>query len=317
MNKKRLCQPNRVGSKAAVLLILTLSLAIGGGNGKAAAWQFYESVGQGPAADPARDYSLDNRQILPGRVKTNTPVPAEQTAGSGNPSVAVIIDDFGNGMRGTEEMFELPIKLTVAVMPFLSTSEADARRAHERGFDVLVHLPMEPRNGKPEWLGPGAVRSDLSDEEIRKRVEAAVDNVPYAIGINNHMGSKVTGDQRVMRTVLSVCKERGLFFVDSHTNYRSVVGQMAVQMGLPRVENHVFLDDTHTAGHVARQLQLAGKRALDQHYCVTIGHVGLQGKETAAGIRGGIKELKNRIQFVGISDLVKKEWNWNPRPTIP
>lgn len=32
--------------------------------------------------------------------------------------VAIIIDDFGNGMKGTDEMFSLPIKLTVAVMPF-------------------------------------------------------------------------------------------------------------------------------------------------------------------------------------------------------
>ncbi|WP_025695123.1 divergent polysaccharide deacetylase family protein, partial [Paenibacillus durus] len=166
-------------------------------------------------------------------------------------------------------------------------------------------------------LGPGAVLSSLSDQEIRKRVEAAVDNVPYAVGINNHMGSKVTGDERVMRAVLSVCKERGLFFVDSHTNYRSVVGQVAEQMGLPRVENHVFLDDTHTASHVTRQLQRAGKRALDHKYCVTIGHVGIKGKETAAGIRGGIDDLKNRVQFVGISDLVKDEWKWSSPLTFP
>ncbi|MFD2876988.1 divergent polysaccharide deacetylase family protein [Paenibacillus rhizoplanae] len=69
--------------------------------------------------------------------------------------VAIIVDDFGNGMRGTEEMFKLPVKITVAVMPFLRSSEQDARRAHELGYDVLVHLPMEPRQGKPEWLGPG------------------------------------------------------------------------------------------------------------------------------------------------------------------
>lgn len=317
MNKNRMRQPNRIGSKAAALVVLAISLAIVGGNGNAAAWQKYESAGDGKAADQTRDSSYNNRQILAGKVKTNALVQAESTPEGGHPSVAVIIDDFGNNMRGTDEMFELPIKLTVAVMPFLSTSEADARRAHERGFDVLVHLPMEPRNGKREWLGPGAIRSDMSDEEIRKSVEAAIDHVPYAIGINNHMGSKVTGDERAMRAVLSVCKERGLIFVDSHTNYWSVAGRVAEQMGLPRVENHVFLDDTHTAGHVSRQLQLAGKRALDHHYCVTIGHVGIQGKETAAGIRGGIKELKNHVQFIGISDLLKKEWNWNPEPTIP
>lgn len=73
---------------------------------------------------------------------TNTP--SEEKTSQRN-KVVIIIDDFGNGMKGTDEMFSLPIKLTVAVMPFLPTSVKDATRAHERGDDVLVHLPMEPR----------------------------------------------------------------------------------------------------------------------------------------------------------------------------
>ncbi|WP_340022707.1 divergent polysaccharide deacetylase family protein [Paenibacillus sp. FSL K6-1096] len=247
----------------------------------------------------------------------NGPVTREEGEQKQPARVAVIIDDFGNDMRGTDEMFKLPVKITVAVMPFLRSSEQDARRAHELGFDVLVHLPMEPRQGKPEWLGPGAVLTSMSDAEIRKRVEEALDNVPFAIGINNHMGSKVTGDERVMGIVLTVCKERGLFFVDSHTNYRSVAGRMARELGLPPVENHIFLDDVHSAGHVAKQMKLVQERALNQRYCVTIGHVGIQGKETAAGIRSGIAGMKDKVQFVGISDLVRDEWKWNSRLTLP
>ncbi|WP_246188080.1 divergent polysaccharide deacetylase family protein [Paenibacillus tengchongensis] len=233
------------------------------------------------------------------------------------PKVAIIIDDFGNNMRGSEEMFKLPVKITVAVMPFLPTSVQDARRAHELGFDVLVHLPMEPRQGKPEWLGPGAVLTQMSDAEVRQRVEAALDQVPYAVGINNHMGSKVTGDERVMSIILAVCKERGLFFVDSHTNYRSIAGATARRFGLPPVENHIFLDDVHNSGHVLKQMRLVKDHALEQNYCITIGHVGIQGKETAAGIRSGVAELKESIEFVGITELVKTRWKWSPRLTLP
>ena len=231
--------------------------------------------------------------------------------------VALIIDDMGNGLKGTEEIFNLPVKLTVAVMPFLSTTKADAIRAHRRGDDVLLHLPMEPRHGKPQWLGPGAVLAKMSNEEIRQRVEAALDDVPYAIGINNHMGSKVTSDERVMRIVLSVCQERGLFFVDSKTSYKSVVGKMSEEMGLPRVENQVFLDDTHTSMYVLKQMRLVRQKALNSHYCITIGHVGIQGKETAAGIRSGIEEMKESIDFIGISDLVRIESKWTGGITLP
>ncbi|WP_025702395.1 divergent polysaccharide deacetylase family protein, partial [Paenibacillus forsythiae] len=123
MNRNHWRHPYAAGTKAAALLAMAIGIAIGGGHGNAAA-------------------------------SNNTPKLSERTPAAGidemaeagpqhvnRPRIAVIIDDFGNGLRGTEEMFALPIKLTVAVMPFLSTSEADARRAHERGFDVLVHLP--------------------------------------------------------------------------------------------------------------------------------------------------------------------------------
>ncbi|WP_084146768.1 divergent polysaccharide deacetylase family protein [Paenibacillus wynnii] len=236
---------------------------------------------------------------------------------SARSQVALIIDDLGNGLRGTEEIFNLPVKLTVAVMPFLSTTVADATRAHNRGDDVLLHLPMEPRNGKPEWLGPGAVLATMSDDEVRERVEAALDNVPYAIGINNHMGSKVTSDERVMRIVLSVCRERGLFFVDSKTNFRSVVGKMSEEMGLPRIENQVFLDNTHSSLYVLQQMRLVRQKAMKSHYCVTIGHVGIQGIETAAGIRSGIDEMKGSVEFIGISDLLKAEGKWGTEPRFP
>ncbi|MEH6940223.1 divergent polysaccharide deacetylase family protein, partial [Bacillus sp. JJ664] len=147
-----------------------------------------------------------------------------------NHKVAIVIDDFGNNMKGTEQMLSLPIPLTVAVMPFLPSTQKDASTAHSRGYEVIVHLPMEPRTGMASWLGPNAITSNLSDLEIRRRVVAAIDDVPYAIGMNNHMGSKATSDERVMRIVLSVCKERGLFFLDSKTNYWSIVSKIAKEL---------------------------------------------------------------------------------------
>lgn len=231
--------------------------------------------------------------------------------------VAIIIDDFGNGQGGTEEMLSLPIKLTVAIMPFLPTSKTDAELAHKQGHDVIVHMPMEPKQGNPKWLGPGAITSNMSNEEIRKRVEDAIDNVPYAVGMNNHMGSKITGDERIMSIVLEVCRERGLFFVDSKTNYHSVVGKLAVQMGMPPVANNIFLDDRHTVSHVSKQMKAVETWASEHQNCVTIGHVGVQGKKTAEAIRQSITGMQDSVSFVGISDLVRDIWDWKPAPILP
>ena len=43
-----------------------------------------------------------------------------------------MIDDFGNNMKATEEMLNLPVPITAAIMPFLSTTERDAKLAHEK-----------------------------------------------------------------------------------------------------------------------------------------------------------------------------------------
>ncbi|MFC5529215.1 divergent polysaccharide deacetylase family protein [Cohnella yongneupensis] len=218
--------------------------------------------------------------------------------------IAIVIDDFGNGMKGTEQMLQLPIKITVAVMPFLPTTKQDAEAAYNKGHDVIVHLPMEPMHGKRSWLGPGAITTDLSDAEIRKRVEAAIDDVPHAIGMNNHMGSKATKDERVMRVVLQVCKDRGLFFLDSRTSYRTVVPKVAAEVGVPTVHNNVFLDDVYTQHHVLRQIVEVRKYLKDHERCIVIGHVGAPGMITSGALRDAIPGLKSEATFIPISKMI-------------
>jgi polysaccharide deacetylase 2 family uncharacterized protein YibQ len=250
-------------------------------------------------------------------ISVGGPTAAASESTSNHKRLAIIIDDVGNDMKGTAEILAMPVKLTVAVMPFLPTTKKDAIAAHEKGMDVIVHMPMEPKKGRPEWLGPGAITSNLTDEEVRSRVEKAIDDVPHAIGMNNHMGSKITSDKRIMSIVLDVCLERGLFFVDSRTNFRSVVGELAVAKNLPPVGNDIFLDDQNTKAHIRKQLDLAAKHAVDKKSCVVIGHVGHTGMNTSAVIRDSVSRLQNQVQFVGIGEMVRDVWHWQAAPTLP
>ncbi|WP_084134616.1 divergent polysaccharide deacetylase family protein [Paenibacillus harenae] len=219
-------------------------------------------------------------------------------------AVAIVIDDFGNGMEGTEEMMKLPVKFTAAIMPFMPTTKRDAEEAHRLGHDVIVHMPMEPVKGLRRWLGPGALTTDLPDAEIRKRVEDAIEDVPYAIGMNNHMGSKVTADERVMRIVLEVCKERGLFFLDSRTTYKTVVPKMAKELNVRIVSNDVFLDDIYTVQHISKQIQALRKHLESHISCVTIGHVGPSGRKTASVLMRSIPGMRQNMQFVKLTELI-------------
>ncbi|WP_028552785.1 divergent polysaccharide deacetylase family protein [Paenibacillus sp. UNC451MF] len=222
-----------------------------------------------------------------------------------NKQIAIVIDDLGNDMEGTEEILNMPIPLTVAVMPFLPTTKQDAERAHQVGHEVLVHLPMEPLKANNEALGPGVITTRLSEKEIRKRVLEAIDDVPYAVGINNHMGSKATADSRVMNIILQICKERGLFFLDSKTNYWSVVGDIGKQLGVPVLENKLFLDDRSSKSHISKQLKAIRDYLKHQDQCIAIGHVGRPGKNTASVLKASIPDMTKEAEFVPVSKLLK------------
>ncbi|MFV2045963.1 divergent polysaccharide deacetylase family protein [Metabacillus litoralis] len=217
--------------------------------------------------------------------------------------VAIVIDDLGNGMRGTEQILSLPIQLTVAVMPFLPTTKKDANLANEKGHEVIVHLPMEPLHGKKSWLGPGAITTDLSNKEIRKRVNDAIDDVPHAVGMNNHMGSKVTADARVMKIILEVCKERGLYYLDSKTTGKSVVESIAKQLKVPYLENELFFDEQYTTSHITKQANLLMNRLEKDHEIIAIGHVGIAGEKTASVLKQYVPLVKEKAETVTLSKL--------------
>ncbi|WP_226668560.1 divergent polysaccharide deacetylase family protein [Metabacillus litoralis] len=229
-----------------------------------------------------------------------------QTTGpiSDERQVAIVIDDLGNNMKGTEEIISLPIPLTVAVMPFLPTTKKDAKLAHKNGHEVILHLPMEPIAGKKSWLGPGAITTDLSDEEIRKRVNDAIDDVPHAVGMNNHMGSKATADERVMRIILEVCKERELYYLDSKTTGKSVVATLAKELRVPYLENELFFDEQYTIKHILKQANLLMSRIDQDDEIIAIGHVGIAGEKTASVLKQYVPLVQQKADAVTLSELL-------------
>lgn len=221
------------------------------------------------------------------------------------PKLAIIIDDFGQSREGVAEMMDINAHLTFAVMPFLQFSEQDARTAHDKGFEVIVHLPMEPYNGKPSWLGPHPILAGMDEEEVRQIVKASFESVPFAAGANNHMGSKATSDENIVSSILDVIKEKNLYFVDSKTGTRQLSKKIAGEKGVICFDRDVFLDGNRSKSEIKKQLQEAEKIALKKGKAVAIGHVGQEGgKVTAQAINEMLDEFEaNGIKLSFISEL--------------
>ncbi|MCL6443064.1 MAG: divergent polysaccharide deacetylase family protein [Alicyclobacillus sp.] len=220
--------------------------------------------------------------------------------------IAIIIDDLGNSMKGSKELFTLKEPMTVAIMPFLPSSRTDAIQAHKAGFEVLLHIPMEPIRGRRSWLGPGAITTSMSDAEILAKVRQEIESIPFVAGVNNHMGSKATADARVVRDVVEVVKQKHLFIVDSATSQRSKMLTIARQMGVPCIRRDVFLDDENRIDYVMRKVRELVQDAHRSGRAVGIGHVGRQGLTTYRAIRGMLHYIhRDGVQIVPVSALVK------------
>ncbi len=219
--------------------------------------------------------------------------------------IVIIIDDFGNHGDGTDEMLNLGVPVTAAVMPFMPYSLADAEAAHKANLEVILHLAMEPNHGKKEWLGPRGVTCDLDSDDVKCIVEDALVDVKYAVGINNHMGSKATQDKRVMQAILEIAKENNLFFVDSKTSPKSVASEMAEELDVPCFSRDIFLDGTKDTNHIRKQVLKLGDIALKKGYAIGIGHVGIEGgKATAEAIKSVYPTLTQKgIRFITVTEL--------------
>lgn len=194
-------------------------------------------------------------------------------AGGRAPSarLAIILDDLGYDRGAAAALFALPYALTVSVLPNLPYSADVAEEADRRGYQVLLHLPMESANGgaKPEAI---ELRRGMQPGEVMRLLAEMLETVPHAVGVNNHQGSLATADAPLMAAVMAALRERQLFFIDSRTTTATVAYDAAVEARVPAASRKVFLDDIPAREAIRRQLALAARHARQQGSAIAIGH---------------------------------------------
>jgi uncharacterized protein len=190
---------------------------------------------------------------------------------SGSARLAIIIDDLGSDRAAADAVFALGYPLTVSVLPNHEHSMEIAEEAHRRGFQVMLHLPMQSvANETPETqeLHPG-----MPAQEVAQVVDQFLQNVPEAAGVNNHQGSQATADAALMDELMPVLRDHHLFYVDSRTTAATVAYETAQDFGVRSAFRNVpFLDDVAEVGAVRKQLELALKGAREKGEAVAIGH---------------------------------------------
>ncbi len=252
-----------------------------------------------PLPAPVRKLPARPPGPVPPQAQAAPPLPT--AAQPAEARVAVIFDDAGGKLADVEDIIAIGRPVIVAVLPGLAHSAEVARRARAAGLEVLLHLPVEP-NDSTLALGPGGVTVSMDDAAIEAAVRRDLASVPGAIGVNNHMGSRGTADQRVVRAILVVVKERGLFFLDSVTTPESVVLPVAAEVGVRAAARTVFLDNVDEEMAIRSQVQHLIALARARGTAIAIGHAT---RLTPRVVASMLDEFdRQRVMFVPLSTLV-------------
>ncbi|MDU0356255.1 divergent polysaccharide deacetylase family protein [Paraglaciecola aquimarina] len=88
----------------------------------------------------------------------------------------------------------------------------------------------------------GVLLSTMQPSEIIQTLKQALATVPNAVGMNNHMGSRLTQLSLPMSVTMEYLHKRGLYFVDSRTTRFSKAERIATKLGVVNTKRNVFID---------------------------------------------------------------------------
>jgi len=218
------------------------------------------------------------------------------------PKIAIIIDDLGWQLAAAERAIALPGPVSCAVLPQTPNGSVIAIKAHAKGKEVLLHLPMQAmsRNAQPE---AGDLTLDMGRRSFAAAFAANLNAVPHAIGINSHRGSLLTRHPGHMLWLMEeIAAREGLFFVDSYTTHLSVALSIAKESGIAARKRDVFLDADPAPAAIAQEFERLKLLARERGVAIAIGH---PYPATLSFLEKALPQLeKEGFRLVGIRELV-------------
>ncbi|MCH1491344.1 MAG: divergent polysaccharide deacetylase family protein [Luminiphilus sp.] len=212
--------------------------------------------------------------------------------------LAVIIDDLGYNLERAAHAASIPAPLTLAIIPGTPHATAVAALGSQHGKELMVHMPMA--SASRAVSDPMVLEAHSSRDQMRIQIREALQSVPGATGMNNHMGSALTADRNAMDALMSELASLDLYFIDSRTTGDTVAQAAAQDWGVPSASRSVFLDNEQTPDAIETQLHKAVSLALSEGYAIAIGH---PHTETMAVLNSLLPRLPSEVTVVTASQV--------------
>jgi polysaccharide deacetylase 2 family uncharacterized protein YibQ len=238
---------------------------------------------------------------LPGLAAAEAPAECPQHVG--NKRLVIIIDDMGYNLSRGRDALALPGNITYAVIPYTPFSRQLAEQADTAGKEVMLHAPMSTLQDTP--LERGGLTAEQPKQEFRDTLAAAIEQIPEARGINNHMGSDLTQRRPQMAWLMQELRGRDMYFVDSRTSEKTVAATVAAEFSVPHLSRQVFLDNERTAEAIDERFKVLLSRLDEAPVAVGIGH---PYPETIAYLQEALPQLAAQgIDLVFVSEALAEQ----------
>ena len=239
-----------------------------------------------------------HRLLLP--VEAEKPAKPERPQAVSKGRLALVIDDMGEDVGFARSLAALDVPVAFSIWPDSANREAVLKIAKTHGREVLIHLPMQPKGYPKVDPGRHPLLVTMTADQVQETVRRAIERVPGAIGLNNHMGSQFTENIHGMHAALTAIKAKGLFFLDSRTTAETVGEGEAQRVGLRFYKRDVFLDNEQNVTAVLLQLRKAEALARSRGHAIAIGH---PHQDTLSAIKKWLKEKDDSVSVVPLSTL--------------
>ena len=184
-----------------------------------------------------------------------SPAPEQQIPLENTYRVSIVIDDLGENYKIFKKLLAMHTPFTFSILPFQTHSIRIANEAYEKGREVILHLPLEPKDSFNNSINHGTLLTSMRKEQLLAQLERNINAVPHISGVSSHMGSKFTEDKAKMEILLKAIKEKGLYFLDSRTTKKTVGYALAKNMGIKTAQRDLFIDNDKDPLSIEEQLK--------------------------------------------------------------
>jgi len=215
--------------------------------------------------------------------------------------IAIVIDDWGYNTNNLQIAGKIKQPITCAVLPSLKYSYLVGEKLKSYGFEIILHLPMEPKGNVR--LEKNTIRINMNEKDVADILSLDLVSLKHAKGVSNHMGSAVTENKKITEIIMKKIKSNKLYFLDSYVTARSICAETAKKVNTRFAKRDIFLDNQNEPLYIKGQLMKLRDLARKHGSAIGIGH---DRKNTLIVLNEIMPQLaKDGYEFVFVSELAQ------------